>query len=242
MDTDPKQNEVKIQSTSVPIVDVESVSVQPTNYDQAVDRLLSQVVNLNQDNILHEPTCVICSNPNRTEIEQKWADTKDYSEVKKILKDRSDITVNKSVIENHMTHHVDRAIREIQKVEYINRIKRLNSYNLSTLERLRLGMSAITERLMGINSIVPDGDTSTAEIEKIKSSETSRLMGSMNQLLKLQAEILGEMKTTGELITIPREQFIRIFNDAILDAKTDEQRTTIKTILGNLAAVNKASQ
>ncbi|MFA5313368.1 MAG: hypothetical protein WC375_08670 [Methanomassiliicoccales archaeon] len=236
-----ESQEIQIQSTAPepPIKLAPSLSGE---YEQAVDRLLAQVVNLSDENILHEPTCEICNSPHRVPAEQIWASNKDCSEVKKILQDLGGIRVSKGVIENHMTYHMDRAVREIQKLEYISRIKRLNNFNLSTLERIRLGMSAITERLMGINSIVPDADTSAAEVEKIKSSETSRLMGSLNQMLKLQAEILGEMKNNGELITIPRDQFIRIFNDAILEATTDTQRETIKNILGKLSAINKISQ
>jgi hypothetical protein len=235
----PPDTSIQITSKAAPIA---NAVVETNQYDQAVDRLLSQVINLSPDNILHEPTCEICRAAHREEVEQKWADTKSYEDVRKILRDKCNIpNLSKSVIQNHMMYHVDRAIREIQKIEYVNRIKRLNSFNLSTLERIRLGMSAITERLMGVNSIVPDNATSASEIEKIKTQETARLMTSLNQLLKLQAEILGEMKSSGELVTIPRDEFIRVFNEAILEAKTDEQRDTIKDILNKLAAINKAA-
>jgi hypothetical protein len=67
-------------------------------------------------------------------------------------------------------------------------------------------------------------------------------MSVLNNLLKLQASILGEMKLSGELITIPSSQFVNVFNDALLDAKTDREKQIIKDILTKLANINKKSQ
>ena len=47
-------------------------------------------------------------------------------------------------------------------------IKRINSnYNLTTLDSIKMGLAAITERLMGINSISPNEDVCLTEIERI---------------------------------------------------------------------------
>ena len=104
----------------------------------------------------------------------------------------------------------------------------------TTLDKIQLGLAAISERLMGVNSIIPDKEHSRVEVEKIKSVETSRLMTSFNQLLKLQASILGEMKDSGELISIPRQAFVEIFTEAITDAKTNEEKIVVQKILDDL--------
>ena len=93
-----------------------------------------------------------------------------------------------------------------------------------------------------INSIVPSQNLEIVEIEKIKSTETAKLMASFNQLLKLQASILGEMKNSGELITIPRTSFVNIFHDAILNAKDEDQRKLLREILDKIANLSKNVQ
>jgi hypothetical protein len=95
---------------------------------------------------------------------------------------------------------------------------------------------------MGVNSITPNGDLSMAEVEKIKSAETARLMMAFNQLLKLQAGIMGEMRSSGELITIPKDNFVSIFKKALIDAKTDNERKCINKLLSDLADLSKKVQ
>ena len=207
-----------------------------------IESALSQLININEKNILHEPTCIICSDPNREEIEKKWAETTSHDEVKKLFKSRSSYSISKDIIDNHIRFHYEKGIKELQKVEYTNKIKRLNSVQLTTLDRIQLGLATLTERLMGINSITSNNDISATEIEQIKSAETARLMGAFNNLLKLQASIMGEMKDNGELIIIPSAMFIDVFNRAIIEAKTDAEKEAIKKILNNLANLNKKTQ
>lgn len=203
-----------------------------------VNNALSQLINISND-ILHEPTCIICSNPYRDEIEQKWLKTKSNKEVQQLIKDKSNVSVSNAIIENHMTYHLNQGVREIQKIEYKDRLSRLSNVKLTTLDRIDLCFSALTERLVAINSITPSGEYSVADIEKIKSAETTKIMSSFDRLLKLQASILGEMKTQGELITIPRNAFVKFFTDAIANAQNDREREITKKILTDLSQLGK---
>ncbi len=67
-------------------------------------------------------------------------------------------------------------------------------------------------------------------------------MMSFNQLLKLQASILGEMKNNGELIMIPRQLFVDTFNQAIAESRTEEERDTIKKLLIIFSEINRKTQ
>lgn len=207
-----------------------------------VDAALVQLVNLNSDNILHEPTCIICSSPQRKDIETKWFETKSHNEVKACFKTLSSYRLSNDIIDNHMRFHFDRGISELQKVEYINKIKRLNSVELTTLDRIRLALSAIDERIIGINSIVPNTDLSAAEVEKIKSAEVSRLMASYNNLLKLKSSIMGEMVNQGDLIIIPKKSFVEVFNRAITESKSEDEKNSIMKLLTNLSELNRKTQ
>lgn len=205
-------------------------------------RVLGQLININDSNVLHEPTCLICNSPFRSEVEQLFVEKKTGKEMQAYLKDKTNEVVPKSVLENHMLHHYNREVRELQKREYIDRIARLTDENLTTLQRLSIGLAAIDERLTGINSIVPSGDISAAEVEKIKSAETAKLINSANALLKFKSQILGEMKETGELVTVPKKVFIEIFNEALAKAQNDGEKQALHNLVKRLENWSSATQ
>lgn len=213
-----------------------------SNRSEEVEHLMSQAINLSEKNVYHEPTCLICSSAYRTELEDKYNDKQSYKEIVLLFKSKTGIDIGENVAENHVVHHMSRGVRELQKIEYLNRVKRLNTPNITTLEKISLCYAVLTERLMGINSIVPSGEESPAKIEQIKSAETARLMSSLNNLLKLQASILGEMKSTGELVYIPTNDFINIFRETLRSAKTDREKELITGLLDKLQSIARKTQ
>jgi len=223
--SEPQNNEQEEQD----ITETSSIS-----FSGELEKAMMQIVNIT-GNIIHEPTCIICSSAYRTELEQKYLETKSCEECKKILQGKG-ITVSSANIENHMLYHVTGGIKELQKVEYISKIRRLNNNSLTTLDIIQLCLSALTERLIGINSIVPDSNLSQAEIDRMKASETSRLMASFGQILKIKAMIEGVMKNNGDLIVLPRQNFIKVFNEAFIEAKTETEKNIINKILVKLSS------
>lgn len=209
---------------------------------EEVERLMSQAINLSETKVFHEPTCIICSSPYREEIEKILVEKKSNKEAVKLFKDKTGVDISEDVVDNHSRHHMTSGVREQVKQEYVHRIKRLNSPNITTLEKISLSYAILMERLLGINSIIPTGEESVAKIEQIKSAETNRLMGTLNNLLKLQASILGEMKTSGELVYIPTNEFIAVFRDALRAAKTDRERELITSLLDKLESLARKTQ
>jgi len=222
------------------MVEPDIPSPQPVSLSILVDEEpLIGLVNVNENKIFHEPTCSICSSPIRSAIEQKFIDTSDNKEVMKLIEEESDLKVSDAVIDNHMRYHHSNALKELQKGEYVNALNRLNNMNVTTLGRIRTGLSAITLQLVNINGILPTGNLNAAKIQQIKSAETARLMNSFNQLLKLQASILGEMKSTGELIQIPRQAFIDFFNKSLIESENEEEKGIVLKILGELEKLGR---
>ena len=210
-----------------------------------VETALSQLININEENIVHEPTCLICANPHRKELEEKWfqaGGNKKHSDIHDILTSKSNVKVSDGIIDNHMTYHANGTVKELQKIEYLDKIKRISNIDLTTLDRIGLAFSVLTERLSSINSLTADGETSNVEVEKIKTSETVKLMNSLNQFLKLQATLLGELKNTGELIMLPRDPFINIFNQTIALANTQEEKRLIGKLMNDLISLGKIAQ
>lgn len=208
----------------------------------SIEFALSQLINLNPENILHEPTCMICSDPNRTEIEKKWNETKKHADVIALFKTKSSANISNDVIDNHMSFHYDRGVKQMQIMEYINRIKRLSNIELTTLDRISLALAIIDDRLADINSITPNSNISAAEVSEIKSAETTKLMSAYNNFLKLKIGITGEMAKNGELIIIPKQSFIDVFNLAIVEAQTAEAKSVLKKVLTSLFDINKKTQ
>ncbi|MEI6732294.1 MAG: hypothetical protein WCK90_06475 [archaeon] len=241
---DNKAQDVTFESSMVPPTPEKTT---PTVYScspssNEMERMMSQILNLNSESVYHEPTCLICSNPHREELEQKWGENQRAEEVKALFQTRSSIQISKDIVENHMRYHFDKGGKGLQQLEYINKIKRLSDSNLTTLDRIRFCLASVTERLMGINSITPTNDVSAIEVEQIKSAETARQMTIFNNALKLQATIMGEMKETGEVIAIPKDEFVRICRKALVEAKTDGERKCISSFLSDLGELSKKVQ
>ena len=234
MTEESKENDATIEEDKESFIT--SISVLPTE----LEKTLSQAINLSPDNTFHEPTCLICSSPYRTEIEEKWVETKSHADIKDLLKGRTLSKISTGVIDNHMRFHYERDINQHQMREYVDRIKRYSTSELTTLDRIQFALSALTERIVGINAITPSGDYTAADIEKIKSAELTKLMGAYGKFTKLQADLMGEMKDTGDLISIPKEAFIHFFNKALTEAKTEDEKEIVNKILTQLASLSQA--
>lgn len=242
--SDPNENNVAASFETIE-VNPPTSKITPTtilNRNDEVERLMAKALNLNETQIYHEPTCLICSSPYRKELEQLFVDKKSHKEVIDLFKAKTGKEIGDNAVENHMEQHMRRGVRELQIVEYLHRLTRLNTPNITTLERISSAYAIISERLLGINSIVPTGEESAATIEKIKSAETARLVGSLTNLLRIQASILGEMKTSGELSYIPTKDFMAIFMEALRSAKTDREKELVMGLLDKLQALAKKTQ
>jgi hypothetical protein len=143
-----------------------------TSTDQ-IDQLLAQSINLGNDMVLYEPTCPVCVSPFREDIEQKYLEEKSFANACSFFKEKTGNELPNEVLKNHMKFHYDRGIRELQKMEYIDRVKRYSSQNLTTLDRISICFAVISERLMGVNSVIPSADESIVQVEKMKSAETA---------------------------------------------------------------------
>lgn len=230
---------------SMESIDATSIqaSIIPLNVGSEIERTLSQALTIDITKTVYEPTCDICISPYRTDVETLFKETKNYKSVIDFYAGRGS-QINENVIVNHFKHHqsIERGIKELQMGEYINRLKRLDNQQLTTVDRISLSLSVLMERLMCVNGLVPSAEESEAQIEKIKCSETSRITATMASLLKLRASILGEMKNTGEVITIPAGDFVSIFSSALGEAKNNREREIINNLLTRLESLSKSMQ
>lgn len=234
----PKQAITPINATPVQ----KDISKTTVNVSSDIEKSFSQLVHLNHENDVHIPTCSICGSNLRTECENLWEQQREKALplIKELFLNKAGQKINKGVVENHMRFHVNNSIKELQKIEYADKIQRLKNNNLTTLGKLDTTEAIIMERIIGVNSIAPSsGDLSASDVEKLKTDETVKLVSSMEHILKLRATIMGEMRSSGEVITLPTKDFIRIFATAIKDAKSDYERQIIHSLLEKLKQIGK---
>lgn len=204
-------------------------------------KLLQRTVNLTDDNIYHEPTCPICNSPHRKEIEDLYLKTPgDYGPIIAFVEtldpEETKNKINVAVIENHIKSHHQMAVSEIRKKEFVHRIKRLDSGAVSTLDKLAMTINILIDRLANVNALAPSSDLSIADVEKIKSGETAKLGAAISNLLKEQSKLTGELKETGDLITIPKQEFMRIFQEIARMAKTENEQKLVRKFFQSLAS------
>jgi len=205
--------------------------------EDVANHTLSKLIRLSADNIYHESTCLVCKSPYRNEIESMYANhgADKYDKIKELCKTKSQIEISKDIVDNHIRHHSDAGIREIQKGEYITRLLQLSKARSSPLQILEESIAACQERLVGINSIVPNSAVSAAEVEKIKTDGTAKITTQLSKLIGQYNTMITQMQKTDEdLIKIPSKPFIDIFNAAAQKAQTKDEKTLIEDILKEL--------
>lgn len=222
--------------------EVDNTELIITSCSSEINKVLESGVNINEDGLFVEPTCSICTSPLRGEAEEVWNSTRMVGKVQEVFKNKGKKVPSNAVVESHMVNCASRSVSEIQRREYCKRIDRMKKDDLSTLDQISLLTTILTENLLSINSIVPTGTETQAEIRKIKSAETTKLSARLESLCKLRASILGEMLGDGDLIYIPKEEFINIFNRAIVNNQDNPKvQAAIKGLLDELQKVEKSS-
>ena len=234
---------------SINIIPVRTKVIKTTNTarGEEIEKMLSQAIRQTDKHIFFEPSCPICASSNRKDIEQKYQDvsgkgTSQLLEVKKFIKDTYGTDLEVHFIENHFLMHFNQGVREQQKVEYSRVVRQLYNQSLTTLDKVGLAFAIVTERIIAINSLTPTHNESVADIERLKSVETTKLLGTYNNLLKLQATLLGEMKNDGKLLSFPRDEFISIFEESILSANSDEEKKMLTNLLEKLTILAGKAQ
>ena len=201
--------------------------------------LFGAIIKINERGVFVEPSCPFCLSPHRSEAECIFLKTPQYDNDKftktKIFMDEKGEAYSIDVIKNHCKNHIEQGESQLRKIEYLTTIDNISSVKMSTLEEIDNVISALKERLIETSKIVPDSKTSRSEAEVIKSNIVSQISKSFSALLKLRSELLGEMKNSGEMISISRHKFKQIFNDALDAAKNEDEKNVIVSLLKSLS-------
>lgn len=210
-------------------------------YSDNIEKIYGQLINTSSNGVFVEPTCPICYSKYRHNIESMFnkQETKNFNELKAYLKEKDKLDVSIPVIENHIYNHSMKGVQELQKVEYISKIRRLNSTGLTTLDKIQLATDMIYERLIETASISADKSITPLEAHQLKNQDMMKLTKQLLELLKAQSDILGEQKDSGQVLSIETNMFIEAFNEAMKDTKTESERKLLKKLLETMHQANK---
>jgi ferritin-like metal-binding protein YciE len=142
------------------------------------------------------------------------------------------------VIRHHIKNHLDRAEAELRKVETINKISALNSVRVSTLDQLQLLIATCMERLMSVAEMQAPTPALRNAVESQKNKDSAMIMKTMQGLLALRAEIMGEMKGRGELISVPIDKWREIWTRSLAGLQTKEEKMLVIGIMEELTKAN----
>lgn len=203
------------------------------------------IIKLNEKGIFHEPSCRLCSSEYRTGAEKVFLETPQYDANKylatKTFLDSKGEELSLDIVKNHCNNHINQGENQLKKVEYISTIDNIASIKMSTIEEVDMMLAALKERLIETSKISGDSRMSRAEAEALKANLVTQMSKSFAALLKLRAELLGEMKKIGEVLVISKQKFKDIFDEALDKAKNDEERTVIVNLLKNLSGAEDKS-
>ena len=201
--------------------------------------LFGALIKINEHGIFTEPSCSFCISKYRSEAESIFLKTPQYDNDKYIkthmfLSEKGE-QFSIDIVKNHCNNHINQGESQLRKIEYINTIDNIASIKQSTLEELDVMLAALKERMIEINKIIGDSRTSKIDAEVIKSNVITQISKSFSSLLKLRSELLGEMKQSGEMLSISRFKFKEIFNEALDKAKNEGEKNIIAELLKNLS-------
>jgi len=240
---DEKQPKTSVQPMSLS-VDKDLFPRKPVS--SGIADILSAIVNISETGVYHEPTCIVCSSPHRQDSEKVWNGCEAGIKDREVRVSQYFVSVGEVVsedaIKNHMNNHLGRGDAELRKVEYIARLSNLSSFGMTTMDQVKIGMAAVMECLTGAGAIVPTKIMSYAKAQEVKAKVVTQLVKTWTDLLALQAKILGEMDDKGELVKLPKDAFMKVFDDALTNAKTQGDRDLISSIMKGLETITEQQQ
>jgi len=200
--------------------------------------MLSSVVNVSASGVYHEPSCVFCRSQHRNEAEQMVSSfdlgVRDPDVRISQFFNTIGEEVSVDIVRNHIASHMNKGDIELRKLEYIARVANMANGQMTTLSQAKLAAAAVIECIASSGSIIPTKGLSPAKAQEIKASVISKLVKSLIDVMAVQAKLSGQMWDEGKMVAIPADDFSKVFDRALNDAQTPDERRLIGNLLDGL--------
>ena len=200
--------------------------------------MLSSVINVSATGTYHEPSCVFCGSQHRIAAENMIASfdlgVRDpETRISRFFHSVGE-EVSVDIVRNHISTHMNKGDIELRKLEYVARLASMANGQMTALSQAKLAAAAVMECITSSGAIVPTKGLSSAKAQEIKASVISKLVKSLIDVMAIQAKLSGQMWDDGKMVAIPAHDFQRVFDKALNDAQTPDERRLISNVLDGL--------
>lgn len=229
------------QTTRQTIKQVQNGVIGPvlSKVPSSVRDFLAPIINLGDEGVYYEPTCPFCTCALRMRAEAYYNSldrmrTQRKENLQRWLLEKGE-NLPFDVIRNHISNHMDRGDNEFRKIEYLNKISNLTTVNMGALDRLKLALAAIEERVTTIAACGSEGSKmSIIALEEKKSRTINDLMKTYSKLIELHAGMIKSMQKQGDIFSISKGDFEKAFEKALQLVSSNEARNVISELLDDL--------
>jgi hypothetical protein len=206
-----------------------------------IGQIMSAVSNLSEGGTYHEPLCLFCCSPNRSDAERIFSE-QDYmvknpeERVSQYFSSVGEV-ISEDAVRNHVRSHMRKGDMELRKVEYLSRIANLSDLNMTTIAQINMARAVVLDCLASAGEIVPTKKLSAAKAAETKAAITSKMVKMWTDLMVLEGKISEEMEERGEVIALPKDGFFSLFDQLLLDAKTKEESKMIHSIMTKITSL-----
>lgn len=198
------------------------VPVSPENKALSIQKsepnALTSLLHIDQvKNIIIHKNCKTCKSPFRADAEKMFDEGKSLSKIKEFLDSNQSTGGSMVAIRHHMINHhraLEHQIALTEICEHIQEMAKIRSDRQNELETLKnVGFHELSKCL----TIMTNGDISK---EKIKNDVVVK---TMRVVLDIEKQ-LGEMHSADMRVAALQQQFIKIWRDKIVGAKSKEEK------------------
>jgi len=207
-----KENDV--QQNSLVVTNIPNHSVVP--YIFSLDRI-------------EKPNCNLCQCDYRDEAEEIYENQKrkNYSEIKRILKNEHDYDISVNGVKNHMLYHYKAMQNNADMQEYADDIQKWVNMQTNRVASLKSRIGILERSIFTISRESEDLDI----IEKRKSAETIKKL--IETIVLLESK-LSEYAEEVKPVNLVFNQLKVIVNDELANVESMKAKKVVSTILTRL--------
>lgn len=206
---------VKVKPTSTAITNVSNPNIVPYLFN--VDRV-------------EKPNCVMCQYENREEVEEMFEEQKDkknYSAIKRKLKDKYDFDISRDALRNHLVRHHSKVSTNISLQEYAEEVQQWVNMQGNKAASTKTLQAVLVREYFTIASMSDDVDL----FERRKSAECLKKLA---ETILVFENKLDEYEEEVKPINLLFNQLTVIVNDEMQHVDSATSKKLVGKILARL--------
>ncbi len=206
---------VKVEPSTIVVTNANDPNIVPYLFN--VDRV-------------DKPNCVMCQSEYREEVEEMFDDQKDrknYSAIKRRLKDRHDFDISRDALRNHLVRHYSKVNNNISLTEYAEEIQQWVNMQGNKVASMKSRIGALEREFFNIANMSDDIDLT----ERRKSADCLKKLAETMLLIENK---LAEYEEEVKPVNLIFNQLKIIVNDEMEHVSSVTSKKLVGKILSRL--------